>query len=366
MKQNQEYNGKDADSMTIISSFPLKIEPSNNILMKKSITPTSSFFVNNHGNIPKIKEENYQLEIKIDLGSSKKQNSYNLKELKNKFQKYSSETCLVGSGFRRNNKSSNIENSNPENQIENFIGNTIFTGCRLNEVLNDSGMIEMIKLIKNESDIVICFEGFDEIMKDNFEKFHFENFIPFSKGISNEVLLVYEMNNQQLLPCHGYPIRVIVPGYAACNSVKWLSRITIMTIADESIPSLSLLFNDEKLKDLNVNSKILIPHDSVVLKEDDKLNIQGIAFTGNCQKIAKVLVSFDEGENYEEVDEIRNNEKFRLVSWKKEFKVPKNIQELSISCLAIDTSFNSQPHKFLGSKLFMNNSVHQVKYKVES
>ena len=44
-----------------------------------------------------------------------------------------------------------------------------------------------------------------------------------------EVLLVYEMNGQPLLPQHGAPLRLIVPGWYGMASVKWLNRITAMS-----------------------------------------------------------------------------------------------------------------------------------------
>jgi len=40
-----------------------------------------------------------------------------------------------------------------------------------------------------------------------------------------DVLLVHQMNGQPLLPQHGAPLRIIVPGWYGMASVKWLSRI---------------------------------------------------------------------------------------------------------------------------------------------
>lgn len=43
----------------------------------------------------------------------------------------------------------------------------------------------------------------------------------------NDVLLAYEMNGEPLLPEHGYPLRLVVPGFYGTNSVKWLRRIEL-------------------------------------------------------------------------------------------------------------------------------------------
>ena len=47
-------------------------------------------------------------------------------------------------------------------------------------------------------------------------------------ALADEVLLVYAMNGQPLLPQHGHPCRLIVPGWYGMASVKWLSRIDVL------------------------------------------------------------------------------------------------------------------------------------------
>ena len=43
-----------------------------------------------------------------------------------------------------------------------------------------------------------------------------------------EALLAYEMNGAPLPPQHGYPLRLVVPGWYGMQNVKWLNRITFV------------------------------------------------------------------------------------------------------------------------------------------
>jgi DMSO/TMAO reductase YedYZ molybdopterin-dependent catalytic subunit len=43
--------------------------------------------------------------------------------------------------------------------------------------------------------------------------------------MSHEVMVAYEMNGEPLPDNHGFPARLLVPGYFGLKSVKWLKRI---------------------------------------------------------------------------------------------------------------------------------------------
>jgi DMSO/TMAO reductase YedYZ molybdopterin-dependent catalytic subunit len=43
------------------------------------------------------------------------------------------------------------------------------------------------------------------------------------------VLLAYEVNGQPLPPQHGFPLRLIVPGWYGMTHVKWLEGITVLS-----------------------------------------------------------------------------------------------------------------------------------------
>jgi DMSO/TMAO reductase YedYZ molybdopterin-dependent catalytic subunit len=45
--------------------------------------------------------------------------------------------------------------------------------------------------------------------------------------IKSDVVVAYEMNGAPLTPEHGFPARLVVPGFYGTNSVKWLTRMTL-------------------------------------------------------------------------------------------------------------------------------------------
>src|SRR2546430_2537837 len=45
--------------------------------------------------------------------------------------------------------------------------------------------------------------------------------------VKSDALVAYEMNGAPLAPEHGFPARLVVPGFYGTNSVKWLTRMTL-------------------------------------------------------------------------------------------------------------------------------------------
>ena len=53
--------------------------------------------------------------------------------------------------------------------------------------------------------------------------------LPVSKALDEDTLVALRMNGQPLPPDHGFPARVVVPGWVGTYSIKWLSRIIVST-----------------------------------------------------------------------------------------------------------------------------------------
>ena len=58
--------------------------------------------------------------------------------------------------------------------------------------------------------------------------------IPMTKALQRDVLVAYAMNGEPLAAEHGFPLRIVVPGYAGVRSPKWLSAITVQDVPSDA------------------------------------------------------------------------------------------------------------------------------------
>ena len=80
----------------------------------------------------------------------------------------------------------------------------------------------------------VLFRGIDGGMVDGLEEpIPFERSLCIADARGADVLLAYAMNGEPLPLQHGYPLRVIVPGWYAVASVKWLAEIGLTNEAFE-------------------------------------------------------------------------------------------------------------------------------------
>ena len=71
----------------------------------------------------------------------------------------------------------------------------------------------------------VLFTGLDRGVEGEVEQ-RFERSLPLAEALRDEVLVAYELNGEPLPPQHGYPLRLVVPGWYGMTNVKWLERIT--------------------------------------------------------------------------------------------------------------------------------------------
>ena len=73
----------------------------------------------------------------------------------------------------------------------------------------------------------VLFTGLDGGVEGGIEQ-RYQRALPLAEAMRTEVLLAYEMNGAPLPPQHGFPLRLVTPGWYGMTNVKWLESITLL------------------------------------------------------------------------------------------------------------------------------------------
>jgi len=99
------------------------------------------------------------------------------------------------------------------------VGNARWSGTPLASLLEEAGM--------GEGAVEVLFTGLDRGVEGG-ERQSYARSLPLDEALRGEVLLAYDVNGTPLPPQHGFPLRLVVPGWYGMTSVKWLDRITVL------------------------------------------------------------------------------------------------------------------------------------------
>ena len=124
---------------------------------------------------------------------------------------------------------------------------------------------------------------------------------PLEKAMDPTTLVAYEMNGVPLPDRHGFPARVIVPGYFGEKHVKWLTRIELASSDAKGFYETQGWGPDFIVP---TRSRIDVPYDNALFslgKLTGPIEIKGVAYGGD-RGISKVEISFDEGKQWSEAD----------------------------------------------------------------
>ena len=129
--------------------------------------------------------------------------------------------------------------------------------------------------------------------------------VPLTKAL-DDVLVAYGQNGEPVRPDHGFPLRLIVPGFEGVYNVKWLRRIKVVDQPYLSFQEHSrFLTPNPKTQldsyDFGPSSVITRPSGSQQLPESGSYVITGLAWSGGGA-VRSVEVSTDGGQTYQEAE----------------------------------------------------------------
>jgi sulfite oxidase len=260
------------------------------------ITPIDRFFVRTHVTVPMIDVARWRLRVEGEVATALTLTLDAVKTLPS-VELVSVAEC-AGNGRRF------FEPPVPGVQWGNgAVGNGRWRGVRLAEILKQAGI--------KDSAREILFDGADvpfRAMPD------FQRSIPVKRALDPNTLLAYEMNGETLPLKHGFPLRVVVPGWAGDSWVKWLTSVRVLDTEHDGFWMKSAYRHPGKpvapgaavppermqpVTSLRVKSVIAAPVDGAQADPGKRLTIRGVAWSGDAGPVTAVDVSVDGGRRWQ-------------------------------------------------------------------
>ncbi len=367
-EQRSHTNFNKHASLIVREEQPFNAGSPPELILKNYVTPSDLFFVRNHAAVPEVDASVYRLTID---GMTRRPLTLSLDELRGGFRKRTITATLQCAGNRRSELAALEAIPGEVAWGTEAISNGVWSGVALREVLERAGVEAAAQHV--------AFTALDEVER-NGQRFGFGGSIPIDKAMSDQTLLAYEMNAESLPPVHGFPLRVIVPGYIGARSVKWLERITLQrepstnyfqahayklfppqTRAETARWESGLMLGEQSL-----NAVICAPLEGETFKIGDHVTVKGWAVAGGGRSIERVDVSIDGGATWFTASFTEGNDVWAWRFWETEIELTTKHNE--IVARAWDSAANTQPEdarKIWNFKGYMNNAWHRIRVQAE-
>jgi DMSO/TMAO reductase YedYZ molybdopterin-dependent catalytic subunit len=283
-----------------------------------AITPTEGFFVRyNLPDVPRIDADRWTLAV--DGTGAKSHADLSLGDLRKLPATEVVAVCQCSGNGRRL-----FEPPAPGVQWgRGAIGCARWKGARLKDVLDVVGL--------RDAALEVVFDGAD---RDGGKKTpDFSKSLPVWKAREDTTLVAYEMNGRPLPHLHGFPARLVVPGWTATYWVKHLAAISVATAPFDgywmrstyrvplgTFPAAARFASqdnavDAAITEMMVNALITSPHDDARVKAQALFDIAGIAWDGG-HGVSGVDVSTDGGSTWQAATLGEAQGRFAFRTWR--------------------------------------------------
>ncbi len=360
--------GKHPD-LVILNNKPWNVETPAHLL-NDSVTPADKMFIRNNGNPPEeINMSNWTL--KIDGESALQTKEYTIADLKSRFKHYSYQLTLECGG---NGRAGFYPPASGNQWTEGAVSCGKWTGVRLKDVLNDAG-------VKQDA-VYIGYRGADTHLSGDISKVPISRGVPISKALEDESLIAWSLNDEDIPLMNGFPLRLVIGGWPASTSGKWLRSISIRNVVHDGEKMTGTSYRVPKypvqpgqkvpeedfmiIESMPVKSIVTYPKSGAILKGTNKLKVNGHAWAGDLE-VSKVQVSIDFGATWLECELKSPVNRLAWQHWSCTIDFPQS-GYYEVWAKATDSNGVSQPMVIPGwnPKGYLNNSCHRIAVKVES
>lgn len=252
------------------------------------------------------------------------------------------------------------------------VGCAKYRGVRLRDVLKAAGV--------KSSAVYIGYYGEDPHLSNDPKRHAISRGVPIAKALDEHTLLAWEMNGEPLPALHGFPLRLICPGWPASTSGKWLTRIWVRDREHDGekmtghsyrlprhpvAPGATVATEDMAIIEaLPVKSVITSPGTGAERPLADELAVRGHAWSG-VGDVREVHVSIDFGQTWLKAELKQPVNKYAWQRWTAKVKFPvKGYYE--VWARATDEGGRMQPMVVPGwnPEGYCNNAMQRIAVKV--
>jgi DMSO/TMAO reductase YedYZ molybdopterin-dependent catalytic subunit/rhodanese-related sulfurtransferase len=206
--------GPGSAGLVVHGTHPLNCETSIPALIGGVVMPNARFYVRNHFETPRLDPVSWRLAVN---GLVERPLRLSLRDLHN----MRSETLVATLECAGNGRSAFDPPADGEQWQLGAVSTAEWTGVPLAEILDRAG--------RSPEAVEIVFRGADRgNVGEAADPIRFERSLPVTDAGHPGSLLAYAMNGEPLPLEHGYPLRLVVPGWYAVASVKWLTEIEVI------------------------------------------------------------------------------------------------------------------------------------------
>lgn len=322
------------------------------------LTPAPLFYVRTNFGVPQVDAQEWRLTIG---GEVERAMSLSYDELR----ALPSRSLLVTLECAGNGRSAMQPQAEGEAWQYGAVSTAEWTGVPLRDVLAAAG------LRPDAREIVI--EGADRgtvALR--------EGVIPFARGLALETalapdtLLAYAMNGEPLSAEHGFPLRLLVPGWYGMASVKWVTRIEASAGRFDGYYQVDRYILDtpsrsgaapEPVTSMRVRSLILHPAEGATLPRGEH-RLRGLAWSG-AAPVARVEVSTDAGATWQEAEWVSDPARYAWRRWEYPWQAT-TPGSATLQSRAYDEAGNGQPTAIEWNRLgYANNAIQVVRVTVK-
>lgn len=306
------------------------------------ITPDHRFYVRSHFPVPQLERRAYRLRIEGAIARPVELSFDDLVKLP-------SRTLTATLECAGNNRIFLVPAARGVQWELGAVGTAEWTGVPLRAVLEQAGV--------RPDAVEVVLEGADrgEVSAEPRPAgaINYARSLPLVKALDPDVLLAYRMNNTELSPSHGFPLRAIVPGWYGMASVKWLTRIIVTDRPFSGYYQTTDYTYWERennqpvqrpLTVMQLKAEIARPAVSEVVAANTAYRMHGAAWSGDSE-VARVEVSADSGKMWTTARLIDTAIRYTWRRWEYEWQTPAKPGRHTLMARATDSRGRVQPAK---------------------